>query len=247
MGQKDVLFTLRWFTKELRDAADMSRVKSLTSEMEKLLTKEIGDEEEIQTGERETPAMDETLKATLVVIVGHEKKAPGATFALGGSEYEYNTKVSKLMEAYGKEAFPNMIVKTVFRDGIGISGAYKAAKGFKPDACIELHFNAFNTKAFGTETLCTAEASDKHFAHMVHGNICQVFSREDNSRGVKVLPKGARGGGNVHSLPGFANCLVEPFFGDNKEEAEVAVAKQSLYAKALVDASAAFFKEIGLA
>lgn len=244
---KDVLYTLRWFSKAIQDVDSIERAKFLAAEMEKLLTKELeGEVVEKETG-RETPAPDEALQATLVLIVGHEKKAPGASFALGGSEYDYNTKVAALCEDYAKRTYPGLNVKTVFRDGVGISGAYKAAKGLNPDACIELHFNAFNGKVAGTETLSTVEDKDKAFAKVVQKAMCEVFERGGDSRGVKVIPKNARGGGNIYSLPGFANCLVEPFFGDNREEAQVALNKQKDYARALIDAAVEHFKALGLA
>lgn len=181
----------------------------------------------------------------LVLIVGHTKKAPGATFALGGSEYQYNSKVAELASSYAK-TLGTIDVKVVFRDGIGISGAYAKAKALKPDCTIELHFNAANKTATGTETLCTPEEKDRKFSEIVQKSICKVFKREGLSRGVKVLAKGARGAGNIYSLPGFANCLVEPFFGDAMSDAKIAKEKQADYAKCLVDASVSYFKTVGL-
>mgnify|MGYP001017083114 CR=1 FL=1 len=243
---KDVLYTLRWYSKAIQEATSFERAKFLAAEMEAILTKALGVGVAGPAPGRETPAPDESIKATLVLVVGHEKRAPGASFALGGSEYDYNTKVAALCEDYAKKSYPGMVVKTVFRDGVGISGAYATAKGLNPDACIELHFNAFNGKVAGTETLSTVEDKDKAFAKVIQKAMCKVFGREGDSRGVKVIPKSARGGGNIYSLPGFANCLVEPFFGDNREEAEAALSKQQDYARALIDASAEHFKALGL-
>lgn len=183
---------------------------------------------------RETPTPMDILTPRLVIIVGHEKKKPGATFALGGSEYQYNSEIANIIEERSKTQ--KIDVKVVFRDGIGISGAYKKAASLKPDACIELHFNAFNKKAIGTATLCSVESMDQTFAKLVHTKICSVFERVGLSRGVQVLPRSARGGANIYGLPGSANCLVEPFFGDVLSEAQLASSKKQQYAQCLIDA-----------
>lgn len=185
---------------------------------------------------RETPDILFKGLAKLVVIVGHEKKAKGATLHGGGSEYEYNNQVADFMIAHAKAQYPMIEIQKIMRDGVGISGAYKKALAAKPDACIELHFNAYNGKALGTETLSSIDEQDKIFAGIIHKGTCKVFNRDGLSRGVKVLSRSARGGQSLYSLPGYANCLVEPFFGDNPGEAKAAREKQKTYAEALVDA-----------
>jgi N-acetylmuramoyl-L-alanine amidase len=195
---------------------------------------------------RETPAPDAKLKPVLVLIVGHERKAPGAAFALGGYEYHYNSKVAELAKGFAGVAYPGIRVEVVFRDGVGIAGAYKKANALKPDACIELHYNAFNKVALGTETLCTVDSKDQGFAKIVHKNICVVFERGGMSRGVKVLPRSARGGGNIYAMPAYSNCLVEPFFGDNPSEAKLAQDKQSAYAKCLIYSFVEWSRSVGL-
>lgn len=192
---------------------------------------------------RETPDIHDINSPLLVLIVGHEKKAQGATLATGGSEYEYNSKAADLSKKYAVSR--GVRLEVIYRDGIGISGAYKKAMELKPDSCIELHFNAFNKKASGTETLCTPDKEDLAFSKLVHKEICEVFERGGLSRGIKVLARGSRGSSNIYSLPGFSNCLVEPFFGDNEKEAIMALEKQELYAIGLVDATIKYWQSIG--
>lgn len=194
----------------------------------------------------ETLDFDEMRIARLVVVVGHEKAAAGAGLHGGGSEYSYNSKVAEIMKGYAANRYPNVLVDIVLRDGIGIGGAYVKAKRLNPDACIELHFNAFNGQAQGSETLCSLEEKDKFFANIIQSAQCKVFERLGLSRGVKVISRAARGGQSVYALPGFANCLVEPFFGDNPTEAAMAKAKQSQYAQALVDAFVLWSQKVGL-
>lgn len=206
-------------------------------------------EDQPQDSEKETPSIEDVLKPVVVVLVGHEKKAGGAGFKHTAfkNEYAYNTKTAEMMLAYAKEKYPGMDMHVIFRDGIGRSGALKKAAQLQPDATIELHFNAANGKAMGSETLCSVEQKDRDLATLVQDKICMVFGRGGKSRGVKAIPRSARGGENVYLLPGYANCLVEPFFGDNPTEAELAVKKHKQYAEGLVEAMFAWCKKVSLA
>lgn len=188
---------------------------------------------------RETPTpIDPEPRPTLGLIVGHTAKSPGATLATGGSEYWFNKQVAN----YTASIAPSMglNVKVFYRDRVGISGAYQAALQADCDMLVELHFNAFNTKVTGTETLCTYDPEDKRLAGLMQAYLCQAFNREGTSRGVKPLPRSARGGRNIYSAPGTPNCLVEPFFGDNKREATYALDHTREYAEALIRAALKF-------
>lgn len=198
------------------------------SELEKLAAPDDG---------RELPGPDETQQVVLAVIVGHTKADGGAVmFGTKEQEYSYNTRTAKMMTDLAKEHYPFIKVHTIFRDGVGIAGAYAKADKLKADLAIELHFNAANKTAVGTETLCTSAPNDVEFAHIVQKQMCGVFGRTGNSRGVKVIARSARGGSNVHSFPNGANCLVEPFFGDTASEAALANSKQRQYADSLLKA-----------
>lgn len=190
---------------------------------------------------RELPAHDESQRVKLAIIVGHTRNASGAQMGKSlESEYVFNTRIANFMADLCKVKFPQIVPKIIYRDGIGIEGAYRVADQVeKCDLAIELHFNAANGRATGTETLCTSAPNDVEFAHMIQKQMCRVFGRSDDKakgdRGVKAIARTARGGGNVHSFPGGANCLVEPFFGDNAEEEKMAYEKQREYAECLLD------------
>lgn len=252
--QQANLYSARWAIRELLEVDPKSeKLKFAEGEISEALGQPAVGEvitEPVPVPIIPTPVLNKS-QATLGVVVGHTKKDGGATFALGGSEYQYNTQVAKLMTEYAKQVYPNLQVATIFRDGIGIAGAYRKIKelflGRKdPDVAIELHFNAANRKAVGTETLSTTEALDKAYSAIVQAHMCRTFGRSGMSRGVKVLKSGDRGAGNIYSLPGFANCLVEPFFGDNPSEAALAKQKQEAYARCLVDASMEYLTKLGL-
>lgn len=185
---------------------------------------------------RETPAVNSQRVVHLGIIVGHEKKAPGAALAkpYNLSEYNYNSEVARQVEYFANTNPLGVHVTTIFRDGVGISGAYDKAIKLKCDAIIELHFNAFDTKVGGSETLCSTNADDRAFAALVHSEVCAVFRGGNLSRGVKALGRGDRGGQSIYSFPKGANCLVEPFFGDNPGEAKLAMESTPKYAQAIV-------------
>jgi N-acetylmuramoyl-L-alanine amidase len=180
---------------------------------------------------------------TLGIIVGHEAKAQGAdmTPPYYLSEYKYNSDIALLMQVYAKNRYPTKITtKIIFRDNIGISGAYKKAAELLCDAVIELHFNAANGAAKGTETLCSYDEKDVKFASIVQKHVCQALGREGQSRGLKKLSKRERG---EQSTSGFTgpNCLIEPAFGDVKTEAALLIEKKFDYAHCLVDSVAEHF------
>ena len=172
----------------------------------------------------------------LGVIVGHEKIAPGATFAAPWgkvAEYEYNSEVADLMHKYAEKLGVDLMIFT--RDNVGISGGYRKAQAAKCDVAIELHCNAFNRQVQGSEVLCSSEQSDKALAAHIQAGLIRLFKREGNAnRGVKIRNSG-RGAENCTSYPGKANCLVEPAFCDNTQDAQMLMDMKIEYAQMLVD------------
>lgn len=178
-------------------------------------------------------------KKRIGIIVGHERDAPGAEMMnFGFYEYQYNTEIANLAYNYGKDLFDIFII---YRDGIGINGAYRKASDLMLDAVIELHFNSYNTKVNGTETLCSHKKEDIDIALVFQKNICSVFSRVGISRGITDISFSDRGGQSVTSFNG-PNCLVEPFFGDNKEDATKAMNLKNEYAIALIKSFKEYLK-----
>lgn len=184
------------------------------------------------------PVVGETEpRMILGIIIGHDRKSQGASLAKpwGTSEYVYNSELAEMMKDYIVEAKLPIKPEIIFRDGVGIKGAYDVADKKKCDVVIELHFNGFNGKAHGTSCLTTSVQGDVDFATVIQKMMCEVFERPGMSRGVKSLARGDRGGVNVHSFPGGVNCLVEPFFGDNPAEAKMGIERKAEYAQALVN------------
>lgn len=174
----------------------------------------------------------------LAIIVGHDKLKQGArgVSPLGLSEYMYNEGVAQEMFRVARD---NGLTAAVFhRDGLSIDGVArfvnKWAQG--PKACaIELHFNSFNAKARGTETLYDADPPEgKILAEILQRNMCDVFARKGkDDRGIKGLAPEDRG---HRSLSGIyvPACIVEPAFGDNPTDAKLLAENAKPYAACLV-------------
>lgn len=194
---------------------------------------------------RELPEPDQPIYGKLGVIVGHTKRAKGARFYHGGAEYDYNLGLAKDIKRHADRA--RTLDCSIFtRDSGGISGAYSAALQAGCDVIIELHFNAFNGKVKGTETLCTTDQQDRDFAGLVHKACCEAMRRGDNSRGVKVLSRSSRGGRNVYSAGMVPNCLIEPFFGDNEDDAGTGLKYKNDLADRIVGACCEYLRARGL-
>lgn len=201
--------------------------------------------EPIFAQQAELPHMEEARVLMLGVIVGHTQEAPGAkSKTLGMYEYQYNKFVAEAMVAYGHH---QVHVVVIYRDRIGVNGAYTEARKCGCDCVIELHFNAFNGNVRGTTTLCTADDSDVAFAKVVQDELCLLFNRSAHeNQGVVTIPRAGRGGANVHSFPEGVNCLVEPFYGDNEADSKLAMDLGVKYAWCLVDAVVRWAKGINL-
>jgi len=204
---------------------------------------------ELPGGEVNHPVPSSNKSITLGIIVGHTKDESGADFYSGTNEYAYNTETARLIALHSPK---NIKVETIFRDGIGIAGAYSEAFNRNCDCVIELHCNAFNGKARGTLVYTSADKEDVEFSGIVQKCMVDVFgfenrrNDEDYGRGVQVINKSDRGGRNVYSFNGMANCLVEPAFCDNKEDCQLLLDRHVEYAKSLLTATTIWALRKGL-
>jgi N-acetylmuramoyl-L-alanine amidase len=180
----------------------------------------------------------------LAIIVGHEKKKDGASAMapLSTTEYPFNKQVAEFMYVYAREL--QLDCQIFFRDGVGVSGAADAVHRWGADVCIELHFNSASPSAYGTETLHDAEPStNAEFAAIVQKHMCEVLKRSGKgNRGVKFLKSGDRGHYNLLAVK-CTSCLVEPFFGSNKEDCKLMWANVTGYSRSLVNAVVEFLNK----
>lgn len=183
----------------------------------------------------------------IAIVVGHTRTEPGLKAVAPIAQYEYFFN-SDLAEKISMELdtlqFPDFEHEIFFRDKVGLTGTYKAVNEYGADACIELHFNGFDTKAHGTETLYGLKNSRSELlAAYIQSSMCQVLGRVPfNSRGsILIQNEKERGYWNVH----LANCpsiLIEPFFGDNFDDATLGLLYKEKLAVSIAGALVNFLK-----
>jgi len=170
----------------------------------------------------------------LAVVVGHTRLAPGATGLppIGQSEYHWNLDLAEMVVQ--KCALRGVACKVFLRDGVGIEGAYTAVNAWDPSAVVELHFNAFNKRVRGCEVLHGDRvAASLEYARATQNALLGLLGNPD--RGLELRRPGERGGLNV----GLANCasiLIEPFFGDQADDAALGHRHKGMISSRILDA-----------
>ena len=181
-------------------------------------------EDKIELDSTQIKSLNFESSSKMAIVVGHTNRSPGAKGIepIGMNEYFWNKQLADYIQSIANEN--EIDCKVFFRDGIGISGAYKQVEKWSPDTCIELHFNAFNQTVKGTETLYGVYSKSKTFAQTIQTNMVNLFNREGiDKRGIKLRKVGERGGKSVNSLKNIPSCLIEPYFGDEPSEAVLAL------------------------
>ena len=224
---------------KLRDGAEisMAEVEALRAHRDRL--DDIQDQVDGQRlGVSSTDfALRSRSSAGFAIVVGHTLNRPGAMAAapISQAEYTWNKDLAgKIKALCDVKAIESRIF---YRDGIGISGAYRQVADWGAAMVVELHFNAFNTQAHGTETLYDNDrnAESKAWAQRLQDGMLAALSLRD--RGLKERDPGDRGYSSVSAID-IPSALIEPFFGDNPTEAHVAEAKKDDLAEAVAEAAA---------
>lgn len=177
------------------------------------------------------------------LVVGHTIEAPGAKAVapINQHEYYFNKAVAEKAVLHAKTQ--GVECRIFLRDAGGLKGAYMQLNRWKPDACVELHFNAANQKATGTCTLYgKSNPRNSSLASDVQKALCTLYSRDKKTdRGTKLLTAVDRGYANVH----YAECpsvLIEPFFGDAESDAKIGFEKQDELSVAIIQCLINFCK-----
>lgn len=189
-------------------------------------------------------------KGAVALIVGHTKNAAGAmgVAPIGTQEYFYWT--SQMASHQRAMELKGLTTKVFYRDGVGIAGAYKAAREWlktqddKVCMLIEYHFNAHkNSAAFGTETLHSDKTDgpgvqERVFAQMIQDAMVKCYGRKGSgNRGLKNLAsRGEAGFVNLVQVVNRPSVLIEPFFGSNPSDAKLAREKEIQLAEELAEA-----------
>ena len=168
------------------------------------------------------PAHPFTIRK-IAIIVGHGDYDAKGNFDTGAqnwngeSEFAYQSKVANMIAEY---AYPKE-VKVFWRKGRGIAGVAKDAMAWNPDITVELHNNSFNKIAKGCEVLVIKKdhvslKCGQDFA----AKYCKEFGRVmRDGDGVKELEGSDRGAFSLKQVNDPPpSILLEPFFGDNKND-----------------------------
>lgn len=239
------------------------RMQDLMGQMAKTMTELDAEIEGLpeEVAPQPAPAVPADQATCLAIVVGHDSKAQGAVGVgdlKGVTEYEYNKDLAARIKEQLGRIDANDQCEIFLRDGVGITGAYKNAlewilKQGKPACLIELHYNAFKPghTVQGTETLYNDEKDqagldERIFATMVQKEMCAALSRSGKQdRGTKTVSatEQERGWQNLTRTIVYPSVLVEPFFGDQADDAKLAVERKAALAMALAKAFVTFMRK----
>ncbi len=154
----------------------------------------------------------------LAIVVGHNSRSQGAVRQdTGETEFSWNSKLAQMIEDIAQSDFPQIDVRTFFREaGLGytreIRDVYGRTDAWGADATCELHFNSHHNKnATGTETLTSGSRLSMAFAEALQDEMLDALGLKD--RGEKVVREGR---GSASLISGRAPAaLIEPFFGSS--------------------------------
>lgn len=200
----------------------------------------------ISGGGGEVPSLKKKL-GRLALVIGHTRKSKGSHSKVLGYEYDFNSKslgpqMIKVAEAAG------IACEMFFRDSGGYRQAYREVIDWGADIVIELHFNAFNETAAGSEVLLSTGRDipglgEKQLAEEI-AYLCSKTLQTKN-RGIKEKPYGSgeRGWHLVNQTNQIPSLLVEPFFGDNRIEATTVANRVPELAAAIVTPCISYLEE----
>lgn len=175
---------------------------------------------------------------SFAIVVGHTYRRQGAFGVAPISENEYPWNKDLAQRIHTQSQAQGVESRIFYRDGVGISGAYRQVKEWGAACVVELHFNAFDGRAHGTETLYDEDrnAGSKAWAQLLQDEM--LASLGLSNRGLKERDPGDRGYQSVSALD-IPSALIEPFFGDNTTETQIAAAKKDDLALAILNAARA--------
>lgn len=168
------------------------------------------------------------------MIVGHTQRSQGAySETLNMAEYPWNKDLAmRFLQMWGP-----LTVRVFYRDGIGVSGAYKQADQWGADVAVELHFNSSaDPSASGTETLYISDEGRK-LASAIQPRMVAALGLRD--RGVK-RPWQGRGEASLTAISA-PTVILEPFFGSNPGDALRAREHKQELAKAIYGGLCTYF------
>lgn len=172
----------------------------------------------------------------ICIVVGHNHEGQGAeNKSFGLTEYTYNLELAQLIV---EDLSKDFEVTLVFDKEL--SKLPKAINETKADVCVNLHCNAFNRIASGTETLYYhSSRKGRKLASLVQDRMVEALNLRD--RGLKAIENNDRGGLVLRktTMP----CIItEPAFIDNDVDCIVLMEEKRKLAAAIADGLRAYAK-----
>ena len=174
-------------------------------------------------------AASDPMKAA--IIIGHTPASPGATSRRGYvTEWNYNSFLAPLIE--DRAASDCIIVERGLpNDYDGLPAKVNATGA---DFAIELHANAFNGEASGTEMLYWhSSTKGKQLAEILQTEILRALGLRH--RGIKPCRRADRGGYLLQKTR-MPCVIAEPFFIDHDGDLEAATRGMCRLAEAYASA-----------
>ncbi len=182
----------------------------------------------------------------LAIVVGHTARQPGAAGQVppfnaapwqAKHEYAWNSHLAELM--LERAAQHGIRAAVFFRDDGGVPQAYREVEDWNPECTVELHFNAATESARGTEVIYGGDASDGsgEWSQALQDEMVALYGREGKlDRKIKHHRTTGRGGASLEKV--HPSAIIEPFFGSNAQECELALGRKEGLALALLRAFA---------
>ena len=182
------------------------------------------------------------MNAPLVALcIGHSRRInghpEGGAVSVGGvSEWTYNRDLVEMVKALLSKARVNSRVYSEYEGGWYGTAQRWLASVLRLDAAtlaVEFHFNADDDPAAnGHEWLYWSTSKNgKRLAECLHAEMCLAVP-QIKARGIKPKTGGARG---AEFLKG-THCpavIMEPFFGSNAGDWEIAIDRRAAIARAI--------------
>ncbi|AUR87803.1 N-acetylmuramoyl-L-alanine amidase [Vibrio phage 1.104.O._10N.286.49.A12] len=164
------------------------------------------------------------------IVVGHSVTDPGAVNANGCSEFQFNAELSYMVAVELLKHGMNPVI--IWRDR-NYSAMPGKVNDHDVDFSIELHCNAFNTKASGSETLFFSGSSNScKLATHIQGEVIKALGLND--RGAKGVSRDDRGGLMLVKTA-KPHVILEPLFIDNAADLSVGEARKVELAVAIAN------------
>ncbi len=166
---------------------------------------------------------------TIAIVVGHGPNIDRGATNGSVTELDWNRDLAKqIISAIGNRAKAVLVNRVIER-----AQPVKQTNDTKADAAVELHLNAFNKKATGTEMIHSGSEKGIALAKALQTAAVKVLGLTD--RGIKLPQGGGRGAGwlNRTNMPAV---IVESFFIDNDSDLAKGNSVKPALAKAYADA-----------